>query len=968
MRLRENQLRAVNTTTNNNFKSGVHFHATGTGKSWISLEIILNYNNKYNNRNIIWMCEQKSILIEQFNKKTLKEKGYLNIYNKFMIVNYTENKNKDWSKLLGMATFWGKPVLLVINRSFLVSQKKYKNIKIPISLIIHDECHSISNKTTREFYDYILEKNKNISCLGFSATPNLEFKPFNNILTSYSIYDAYCDNVILNPNIKWLKSNKILSNEDILSYCKYEIEKLAYKKVIVWCGMINLCITTAKYWKKHFPGFKICVDTSKEELNYNNYADFSKEEKNALLFCACKHREGSDIKNLDCCIFLDKVENRNAKTFVQCIGRVLRRDKINKKKEGVIIDLCASNCLKICDRMNNYLNCKSNFPWKYTYTQKIINKKLVFINQLKLVKNPIQKAYKEKNYTIEDLRDKFIKTCPNNDIYNSRLEKELTLIEDKKLTKYLIRAIEILNITNYIPHVTRGSCGSSLVCYLLGISNVDPIKHNIKFERFLNIYRDKLPDIDLDFPHYLRDEVFLKLELKWPNQVARISNHVHWHEKSALREALRRIGINKQISKNDIHQFVKKLPEEKQKQVEKIQNELNNTFRHYSLHCGGIVFFHDGIPKDLIFEKVNQKKTLTQIIFDKNDISKHKNVKIDILSSRGISQLIGICGRNIDFTDCPYDKKTYDLLQSGNNIGITLAESPLMRKALMKIKPKNITDIAICLAIIRPAAKDARIENNNIDYNTKFIFDDDAITILANTLNISNDLADKFRRCIGKDKWDKETKDKYKKLMNKIPKVKQLKMKSLLGNLREYSFCKSHSYSYAQLVYKIAYQKAHNPCKFWKSTLKNCSSSYRKWVHLYEARRNGVNVMNLLKKKNDVSIYAESRRKKFDGLSKVEQLTRFGYWDMTNDNFFPNCYFYEKENGVYYFGGIIASLKVLDYKTKTIVTSVGVGKGKFIEVITKRKYYNNKHYGLRGRATLISAKEKTYSAYIAKYY
>ena len=69
MKLRANQLRAVEATTNNNFKSGVHFHATGTGKSWISLEIMVNYNNKYNNRNIIWMCEQKSILIEQFNKK-----------------------------------------------------------------------------------------------------------------------------------------------------------------------------------------------------------------------------------------------------------------------------------------------------------------------------------------------------------------------------------------------------------------------------------------------------------------------------------------------------------------------------------------------------------------------------------------------------------------------------------------------------------------------------------------------------------------------------------------------------------------------------------------------------------------------------------------------------------------------------------------------------------------------------------
>ena len=144
----------------------------------------------------------------------------------------------------------------------------------------------------------------------------------------------------------------------------------------------------------------------------SEYDRYMKEERNAILFCACKHREGSDIKNLDCCIFLDKVENRNAKTFVQCIGRVLRRDKLNKKKEGVIIDLCASNCLKLCDRMNNYLNCKSNFPWKYTYTQKIINKKLVFINQLKLVKNPIQKIYKEIDYSIQDLKDKF-KNIPN---------------------------------------------------------------------------------------------------------------------------------------------------------------------------------------------------------------------------------------------------------------------------------------------------------------------------------------------------------------------------------------------------------------------------------------------------------------------------------------------------------------------------------------------------------------------------
>ena len=194
------------------------------------------------------------------------------------------------------------------------------------------------------------------------------------------------------------------------------------------------------------------------------------------------------------------------------------------------------------------------------------------------------------------------------------------MISSKNLCSYLIRAVNILEMTDYIPHVTRGSCGSSLVCYLLGISNVDPVKFNISFARFLNNYRDSLPDIDFDFPHYLRDEVFLKLELQWPNQVARISNHVHWHEKSALREAIRKIGINKQIPKDELQTFINNLSQEQKDAIYKHQEELDNTFRHYSLHCGGIVFFHKGIPDEL---RLN-KKTLSQIIYDKNDVSKTK--------------------------------------------------------------------------------------------------------------------------------------------------------------------------------------------------------------------------------------------------------------------------------------------------------------------------------------------------------
>ena len=187
MALRLNQFNAVNESISNNFLSGVHCHATGTGKSWIALELILEFNKKYSHKNVMWLCEQKSILIEQFNKKVLEEKGYCHIYDKFLIINYTEKKPRKWHEEINAASKWNKPILIIINRSFLVSKKKYEKIDIDIDLIIHDECHSIGNNTTQQFYKYIQEKNSNISCIGFSATPNLEVNPYDKVISHYSI-------------------------------------------------------------------------------------------------------------------------------------------------------------------------------------------------------------------------------------------------------------------------------------------------------------------------------------------------------------------------------------------------------------------------------------------------------------------------------------------------------------------------------------------------------------------------------------------------------------------------------------------------------------------------------------------------------------------------------------------------------------------------------------------------------------
>jgi len=108
------------------------------------------------------------------------------------------------------------------------------------------------------------------------------------------------------------------------------------------------------------------------------------------------------------------------------------------------------------------------------------------------------------------------------------MKTELQIIIEKKLTKHILRVCEILELLKKTPHIIRGSSGSSLICYLLGITNIDPIKENICFARFLNYYRSKLPDFDIDIPHIKHEYAFKKISKKWDNQVARISNHVKY--------------------------------------------------------------------------------------------------------------------------------------------------------------------------------------------------------------------------------------------------------------------------------------------------------------------------------------------------------------------------------------------------------------------------------------------------------
>ena len=456
-----------------------------------------------------------------------------------------------------------------------------------------------------------------------------------------------------------------------------------------------------------------------------------------------------------------------------------------------------------------------------------------------------------KDNEIIRIKNKFIRKFPNTKEYNERIDREINLIIEKKFVDYILKICDILELINNIPHIIRGSSGSSLICYLLGITDIDPIKEKIAFSRFLNEYRNSMPDIDMDFQHNQRETVFEMIFNKWTN-VVRISNHVSYGTKGAIRKALKELGVEGRVPKEKCNMNYFK-DDIKKKELEKKVKEIKGTLKNYSLHCGGIIFYTDEktISKDLIKTR--------QIKWNKIDVDKKGFFKIDILSNRGLSQLFEISKTpllNYDFND----KKTIDLLHSGKNIGLTFAESPAMRKIMTIFKPKTVQDIAKCLATIRPgASKEDADSIEDLDDENIIIFDDDAIYYIMNLLNCDENKADSIRRLYAKN--DKNGINEFEfDLCANHPALDIDEISNKLINLKKYSFCKSHALSYAYLVWGLAYQKANNPKEFWKSTIKNCSSMYRSWVHIREGILSGLTF------KGDYE------------LNNKEHFDKYGYW------------------------------------------------------------------------------------------
>ena len=432
---------------------------------------------------------------------------------------------------------------------------------------------------------------------------------------------------------------------------------------------------------------------------------------------------------------------------------------------------------------------------------------------------------------IQRLLDRFKRPVPPGPEYQTRLAEEFELILNQRFTDYFLQICDIIDLTEDLTHMTRGSAGSSLVCYLLGITDVDPVQWRIPVARFMNPLRDDLPDVDIDFEHWRQEEVMNRIFKKWPGMTARLSNYVTYKEKSARREAAKRLGATGNLPRNFTYEQIGVDPTE----AKRIERKLLGKKRAISKHCGGIVMFTRQLPKSLITQD-------NQILLDKHEIEDLEHLKVDILANRGLSQLMEI-DPDTALADYPHtDDRTAALLCRGDVLGVTQGESPAMRRLFRAIQPQSVEDCVFATALVRPVAMSGRQRAAMFqDWSQEavqdaVVFEDDAIEIISNVIGVDNYEADMYRRAFAKKNDEKIL--QFVERLGNHPKRQQAM--AALQELSGFGLCRAHAVNLGRLIWALAYQKAHNPREFWRACLTHCQGSYRRWVYNTEAHRQGL--------------------------------------------------------------------------------------------------------------------------------
>jgi DNA polymerase-3 subunit alpha len=479
--------------------------------------------------------------------------------------------------------------------------------------------------------------------------------------------------------------------------------------------------------------------------------------------------------------------------------------------------------------------------------------------------------------------------------YKDRLDFEMNIIEEMHYEDYFLIVWDFVLYAKkkgILVGPGRGSAAGSLISYVLGITEVDPLEFDLYFERFLNPERITMPDIDMDFPDNKRDEVIQYVVDKYGKErVASIITFGTFQGKSAIRDVGRILDtssvviddLTKKISNSDnsIEQFEKDHPKDYKYymnnpeiyQLMTIAKKLTGLVRHVSTHAAGVIIAHQPMVSYSPIQPGLLDMYQTQ--YEASDLENIGLLKIDFLGIRNLTIIQDVIdlireneGKKINIYKLPLDdSKTFELLKEVKTLGIFQLESEGMMHLMRQMKIQQFDEIATCISLHRPGPMEnipSFIRRRNKEEMMNYLHKD-LIPILASTNGIivyqeqimkiahhfagySLGEADVLRRAVSKKKKSILVKERQK-FVSRV--VKQGFTKSLGDQLYDYivkfanyGFNKSHAVAYSYVAYWMAYLKANYPSYFLAVLLDfqiGSVTGTKKYIR--ECKRMGIDVL-----------------------------------------------------------------------------------------------------------------------------
>jgi DNA polymerase-3 subunit alpha len=504
----------------------------------------------------------------------------------------------------------------------------------------------------------------------------------------------------------------------------------------------------------------------------------------------------------------------------------------------------------------------------------------------------------------------------------SRLNYELEIIEETKYADYFLVCWDIFSFVNKrgILSAVRGSAASSLVLYCLEVTHIDPVDASLFFERFLNLERREMPDIDMDFADDRREEVIRYCVDKYGQEhVAQIITFGTLGARAAIRDTTRaldqplelgdrlarmipsKLGITLAESLKESEELKSALVNDPDsRQIIETAKKIEGSVRHASTHAAGVVISEAPLTDHVALMRSTDsgKSSIPTTQYTMGSVEAVGLLKMDFLGLTNLSVLKACMkfvkqttGEQINIYDIQInDKKTFDLLSSGDTFGVFQLESAGMRKYIRELKPSAIMDIAAMIALYRPGPMEhietfinAKYHRAKIKYPHEdlrdllepthgvIVYQDQVMLIAQEFGGYTLGEADILRKAMGKkipEVMKAETKKFVDGALSKgYTKTQAEKVFELIEPFAGYGFNKAHAVSYAYIAYWTAFFKANYPVQFFCSLMNSNTNDPEKIGEcVREAKAHKIKIQSPNINLSEAAFKVEKNNNEFDSI------------------------------------------------------------------------------------------------------